>query len=48
MKIRSFCQTLEGVDISKQMLQVAEHKNIYDKLTHKNIRDFLSESGIEL
>ena len=45
-EIRSFCRTLEGVDISKQMLQVAKHKNIYDKLTHKNIRDFLSEAEL--
>ena len=45
-EIRSFCRTLEGVDISKQMLQVAKQKNIYDKLTHKNIRDFLSEAEL--
>ena len=45
-EIRSFCQTLEGVDISKQMLQVAKHKSIYDRLTHKNIRDFLSETEL--
>lgn len=45
-EIRGFCQKLEGVDISKQMLQVAEHKNIYDKLTHKNIIDFLSEKEL--
>ena len=40
VEIRSVCQRLEGVDISKRMLQVADQKNIYDKLTHKNIIDF--------
>ena len=45
-EIRSFCQTLEGVDISKKMLQVAKNKNIYDKLTHKNIKDFLSKAEL--
>ena len=42
-EIRSFCQRLEGIDISKRMLEVAEQKNIYDKLTHKNIINFLSD-----
>ena len=42
----SFCRTLEGVDISKQMIQVAKNKNIYDRLTHQNIRDFLSETEL--
>ena len=45
-EIRSVCQRLEGVDISKRMLQVAEQKNIYDKLTHKNIIDFLCDTEL--
>ena len=46
IEIRSVCQRLEGVDISKRMLQVAEQKNIYDKLTHKNIIDFLCDTEL--
>ena len=45
-EIRSFCNRLEGVDISRRMLQVAKQKNIYDKLTHQNIVNFLSETEL--
>jgi len=46
-EIRSICLRLEGVDISKRMLQVAEHKRIYDKLTQNNIINFLSETELD-
>ena len=43
-KIRNYCQNLYGIDISKQMLRVAEHKDIYDKLTQTDIINFLRDS----
>ena len=46
-EIRNFCQRLEGVDISKRMLQIAQQKNIYDRLTHQNLISFLSDTKLD-
>ena len=42
VEVREHCTYLEGIDLSNSMLEKARSKNIYDKLTHCGIRDFLS------
>jgi len=39
--IKQFCTNLEGVDLSKAMLEKAREKNVYDKLVRQNIVDYL-------
>ena len=46
-EIRGFCTWLESIDISTKMLQKAKEKNIYDKLTHINISDYLSRQALD-
>ena len=41
-EIGKYCSNLHGVDLSKPMLDQAKKKNIYDKLSHYNLADFLS------
>ena len=44
MEIRQFCENLEGIDISENMLDQAKIKNIYDKLHQQDILDYLSKA----
>ena len=44
MEIRQFCENLEGIDISENMLGQAKIKNIYDKLHQQDILDYLSKA----
>ena len=37
----------EGIDVSKKMLQIAERKNIYDKLAMEDIETYLQSSIID-
>jgi len=41
-EIKSYCSYLEGIDLSNSMLEKARKKNIYDKLMHIDILDYLS------
>ena len=45
-EIREHCSYLEGVDLSNSMLEEAREKNIYDKLRHCDIVDFLSTEDL--
>tara|TARA_X000000368_G_scaffold417877_1_gene415577 strand:+ start:1434 stop:2939 length:1506 start_codon:yes stop_codon:yes gene_type:complete len=40
-EIKDFCNYLEGIDLSPLMLDIANKKNIYDKLSRDNILDYL-------
>ena len=46
-KVRPFCTTLEGIDLSKKMLEIAKSRNIYDKLDHFDIVEYLSYAELE-
>jgi len=41
-EIRRNCSQLEGIDLSSKMLQLAKQKNVYDKLSHLDILEYLS------
>ena len=40
--IKNYCSNLEGIDLSSKMLEQAKQKNVYDKLTHSEIVEYLS------
>ena len=42
VEIEAFCSNLEGIDLSNKMLEKAKTRNVYDKLTHIDIVDYLS------
>ena len=46
-KIKKYCSNLEGVDLSKSMLEKARAKNIYDKLEHNDIVKYLSTENLD-
>jgi predicted TPR repeat methyltransferase len=46
-EIKKYCSNLEGVDLSKSMLEKARAKNIYDKLEHKDIVEYLSIENLD-
>jgi predicted TPR repeat methyltransferase len=46
-EIKKYCSNLEGVDLSKSMLEKARAKNIYDKLQHKDIVEYLSIENLD-
>ena len=46
-EIKSLCSKLEGVDLSKKMLAIAEQKNVYDKLNHFDIVEYLSSMPLD-
>ena len=45
-EIYAKCKYLEGVDISKAMLNEARGKNVYDNLIHQEITEYLSEDRL--
>ncbi|MDC0929499.1 tetratricopeptide repeat protein [Planktomarina temperata] len=45
-KVKRFCVNLEGVDLSNLMLEQARLKNIYDKLSHSDITEYLSQKEL--
>ena len=45
-KIRSHCNDLEGIDLSKKMLEIAKTRSIYDKLDHVDIVEYLSSADL--
>jgi len=46
-EIKKYCSNLEGVDLSKLMLEKASAKNIYDKLEHKDIVEYLLTEDLD-
>ena len=46
-EIKKYCSNLEGIDLSKSMLEKASAKNIYDKLQHKDIVEYLSTENLD-
>ena len=46
-EIKKYCSNLEGIDLSKSMLEKASAKNIYDKLEHKDIVEYLSTEDLD-
>jgi len=46
-EIKKYCSNLEGVDLSKSMLEKARAKNTYDKLVHKDIIEYLSIENLD-
>ena len=46
-EIKKYCSNLEGIDLSKQMLKIASAKNIYNKLQHKDIVEYLSTEDLD-
>jgi predicted TPR repeat methyltransferase len=43
LELKQFCQNLEGIDLSKSMLEEARSKSVYDNLIHGDIVEYLSE-----
>ena len=46
-KIRPHCTNLEGIDLSKKMLEIAKSRNVYDKLKHVDIVGYLSNAELD-
>ncbi|MDC0127422.1 tetratricopeptide repeat protein [Methylophilaceae bacterium] len=47
VEIKEFCTNLEGIDLSRSMLEKAREKNIYAKLTHGDILDYLLKEDLD-
>ena len=47
LEIKRFCSNLEGIDLSNQMLSQARIKNVYDKLSHIDIIEYLSNVELD-
>ena len=45
--VKNLYTRLEGIDLSKLMLDQAKNKNIYNKLEHRDIVDYLSTEKLE-
>ena len=45
--LSGLCQNIEGIDLSKKMLSQANQKNVYDKLSHTGIVEYLSEAALD-
>ena len=46
VEIKDYCTKLEGFDLSNRMLDEARKKNAYDRLTHRDIVDYLSTENL--
>ena len=46
-KIKKYCSRIEGIDLSKYMLEEAKKKQIYCKLYHSDIVDHLKENELD-
>jgi len=47
VELKGFCQGMEGVDLSKKMLAKARQKNVYSKLDHTSIIEYLAEAPLD-
>ena len=46
-ELRNLCQNIQGVDLSKKMLSKARQKNVYNKLNHTGVVEYLSEASLD-
>ena len=46
VELKSNSTYLEGIDLSNEMLGKAREKNVYDKLSHRDISDYLSTEDL--
>ncbi len=46
-EVKNYCSKLEGIDLSKKMLAIANQKNVYDKLTQTDIVEYLSTMPLD-
>ena len=46
VEIKDYCSNLEGIDLSKKMLGLADAKKVYDKLIHTDILDYLADTDL--
>ena len=47
LELKPFSKNIDGVDLSKFMLEEANNKKIYNNLFHNDIEDFLTKSNLE-
>lgn len=47
VKIKEFCSNLEGVDLSNEMLNQARKTDVYDRLDHVDIVEYLSSFDLD-
>jgi predicted TPR repeat methyltransferase len=47
VELKDFCQEIEGIDLSKKMLAKARQKNVYSKLNHTGIVEYLTEAPLD-
>jgi predicted TPR repeat methyltransferase len=47
VELKDFCQEIEGIDLSKKMLAKATQKNVYSKLNHAGIVEYLTEAPLD-
>jgi len=47
LELKQFCQNLEGIDLSKMMIEKAKVKGVYDKLIHGEIVEHLSNANLD-
>ena len=47
VELRRFSSNLEGIDISNKMLERAKKKDVYDKLSHVDIVDYLENTELD-
>ena len=45
-EIRDHCSRIEGIDLSNKMLGLAKQKNVYDKLSHSDIVEYLNSKPL--
>ena len=46
VEIKKYCMNIEGIDLSARMLEKARKKNVYDRLTNRDIVDYLSTENL--
>jgi predicted TPR repeat methyltransferase len=44
-KLQDYCHTINGVDLSEKMLEIAKNKNIYDNLRAEDISQYLKNDN---
>ena len=48
LEIKDHCSRVEGIDLSKKMLELAKQKDVYDKLRNSDIVEYLSGMPLNL
>ena len=46
VEFRSFCNRIEGIDLSKSMINQAKKRNLYDKLTKVELKEYLLSADL--